>query len=208
MGANEVQVTGTITRSIGDTSAGSGADAHDPTEPNITCGKSVKFGFPGYGYWCFDTPDLPPNAKILSASFWVQWGSAKGGFAYDQEFRCLKRDGKWNEGGGFSLGDYPSGATLYAIPRHLQRRFMVAPSYSVGGTYEFTDNGTGDGSWKDMIQEAVNESGYAEDRNIGLVWNPNLCNAGDLWYPAAYDNATYASAELRITYVPRRVYVT
>jgi len=84
---------------------------------------------------------------------------------------------------------------------------MVAPTYAVGDSFEFTDDGTRLGSWKDMIQEAVNESGYAEDRNIGLVWNPAYCNAGDLWYPAAYDNATYASAELRINYKPRRVCV-
>ena len=385
-----ITITGSVTRRANDSHGGTGHVAGNCTFTNLTCGKETKGGAAKYGYWVFDTPDLPHNAKITSASFWVQYGNAKAGNAFDQVFRTLK-PGRWSKesvtgwtgianwdariivydsvpaaqittttvgqlntflrhrppynvvwGGGFErigqtflvttdpsfvlssidwhlrkvgvpagdlwldlyqitfleggaetgnpgtliatsdkvavgslvanpgadvnfnfpttptlnnstayeavlVGDTPKGGganyigvnfstgnpynlgncetygtgygfdrqnyptdwSLWTIPRSSTRRKTPANAYgAAGATQEFTDAGGSDGEFKTIVQEAVNRAEYKDDHTIGLIWDPEPGVAGDLWYPAAYDNATYAPAELRITYEPRRVIIT
>ena len=380
--------TGTITRGQSDITGKTNAVVTNNTIINVTCGQDGKTGSVNHGYWIFDTPDLPYNAKITSASFWVQYAAAKGGVAYDQRFYSLEPDGKWNKdsigpywnvlanwdgrvsfaddaeppvilintctiaslttwvghrvpyvqnrgdgplevgsivlniagqfnctsiychlrkvgtggdgdlwidlyetdvsgslgdaatpiatsntrlasdvvggvgadfpfnfdapyptienltaydvilrgdstrsgsnytgvnmnatdasaisnswtygtGYGFDRQNYNSQLELALIPMSTSRSNQVATTYSIGDTYEFADGvSQRDGSWTNVVQEAVSRASYKDDHKIGIKWDGTYGNTGNLWYPASYDNVTYAPAELRITWEPRRV---
>lgn len=78
----------------------------------------------------------------------------------------------------------------------------ITPNMVTGGTYE-----TGDLSL--IIQEAINDPGYAEDGNIlGLNWDSQDAGPGDLKTIAQYEHPTYNPVELVVVYKPRRVHTT
>ena len=72
--------------------------------------------------------------------------------------------------------------------------------WSVGNTYDSAD-------LTQIIQEAINDPGYAADGNeLGVRWDPQNPLPGDMFYVANYEHATYDPPELIVIYKPRRVY--
>ena len=100
----------------------------------------------------------------------------------------------------FDVQNYPDDASLPHLAAATSVLTWVVPNMTTGNTYESTDISS-------IVQQAINLAQYQEDGRIaGLTWNTNSAPYGFQARPAMFESG-YNSAELVLTFRPRRVYV-